>query len=337
VVTGYAYLLFSVAPFENTPNADIGRHLLGYPIVFGLYLLSGWTRRRAYGRYASHVTAIVVFGIAFALLAWSYPVVARITDPPQAPGSLRARLNGGYLIAAFVTMLLYRVIRNRLSVRRKARKASGLRIGVDVDGVLANQIHGVLPRIRQRFGVALTYEEITDWRLPINGSGKTSGIDKEIEIAMHDPEYVLGMPTHTDARGVLEALAGDNTLIMITARPQEAEDWTRQWLNNNALPSDGILAVKEARKSSYGAEILIDDYIGNIKEYLSETSGVAILISQPWNQDRSEVQRWVEERRLSVVNPSGLAITTEIRPRLLKARPSEPSESAHPTAIATSR
>ena len=37
-------------------------------------------------------------------------------------------------------------------------------LGVDLDGVLANQIVGVLPLVEATYGVVLSYDEIVDWR-----------------------------------------------------------------------------------------------------------------------------------------------------------------------------
>lgn len=42
------------------------------------------------------------------------------------------------------------------------------------------------------------------------------------------------------------------------------------------------------------------DYIGNIVKYLQESDGKAILFNQPWNQDRTQLQRYLEDGRLLV-------------------------------------
>jgi hypothetical protein len=48
--------------------------------------------------------------------------------------------------------------------------------------------------------------------------------------------------------------------------------------------------------------MLIDDYIGNIIEFLDKTTGYAILINQPWNQDRGGLTEFFEKQRLWVVS-----------------------------------
>lgn len=44
IVTLYAYVLFQVAPLVGHSDADMRYLLLGYPIVFALYLISGFLR-----------------------------------------------------------------------------------------------------------------------------------------------------------------------------------------------------------------------------------------------------------------------------------------------------
>ena len=51
-------------------------------------------------------------------------------------------------------------------------------------------------------------------------------------------------------------------------------------------------------KSAHPTHVLIDDYVGNIDEYLSSSSGKAILVDQPWNRDRTQSVGWAETDRL---------------------------------------
>src|SRR5687767_5151291 len=60
--------------------------------------------------------------------------------------------------------------------------------------------------------------------------------------------------------------------------------------------------VKEQKKSLYATDVLVDDYLRNLREYLRNTSGLALLIDQPWNRDRDEeIHTWIKEHRLQVL------------------------------------
>jgi len=156
-------------------------------------------------------------------------------------------------------------------------------VGVDVDGVLADQITGILPLIRERHELVLTRSEITEWNMPIKGSD----IGQELERSMSSREFVLGMPVHEDAASMMTFLRETNRVIVVTARRGQALEWTAEWLRKNHLPFDELIGGVEAKKSACAADVLIDDYIGNVVEFLDNTSGVAILVDQPWNRDRS--------------------------------------------------
>jgi 5'(3')-deoxyribonucleotidase len=296
VVTIYAYLLLSIAEIRTVPNKGVSSYLLGFPAVFATYLLSGLARRRAHGRLATNVTPIVGFGLAYVLLILIYQLI--VSRPSMQGTPFVPLINSVAILAALLLMLCYRVTRSKLVRRRGEWKDAGLAVGIDVDGVLANQIHGIVPRVRARLGIHLRYEDVTEWRLRLGDSD----IAKEIALALEDPEYVLSMPLHEGARQVVDELYLDNRVVMITGRPTATRSWTAQWLQNAAFTFDELVNVKEEKKSLYRSDVLVDDYIGNIKEYLENTHGVAILVDQPWNRrERGDMEKWLEEGRLHIV------------------------------------
>lgn len=296
IVTLYAYLLFSIEEFKKAPNNSIELFLLGFPTVFLAYLLSGLARRRSHGKLASNPGPIVIFGIVYFLLCLGYHFAYRVL--PSVAGDALKWLNASAIALSFAFMIAYRETRQALTKGRSDKKQSGLKIGIDVDGVLADQIEGLVPRVRARLGIEFRYDDVTEWRLPL---GETD-IAKEIEIAFEDPEYTISMPVHNGARDLIDELYPQNQIVMLTARPVQTRAWTQQWLENQGFSYDEIVNVKEHKKSFYRSDVLIDDYIGNIKEYLTKTGGTAILVDQPWNrQGRQELDSWIEQKRLHIV------------------------------------
>lgn len=175
-------------------------------------------------------------------------------------------------------------------------------VGIDLDGVLANQVVGVLPRIEATYGVVLTYDDVVHWRLPIEGAGASTDIAAEIVAAQTTRDYVLAMPVHAGARQMLEALARDFRLVVLTARSGDALEWSIEWLHANDLPFDQLAGSTEAKKSLHGVDALVDDYTGNVAEFLGNASGPAVLVDQPWNRDdRSSLSEYVLAQRLAVV------------------------------------
>lgn len=167
-------------------------------------------------------------------------------------------------------------------------------VGVDLDGVLGNQVAGVLRRVKQRLGIDLDYEHVVHWDLPL---GDTSFVP-EIASAMKDPDYIRDMPVHDGAREMLAALHERYSVKVITVRPRESIHLTTQWLATNALLYDELVPAKEALKSRHGADALIDDYPRNLAEFLGRPTGVGVLVDQPWNQDVTDLRPWLEGTRL---------------------------------------
>ena len=293
VATLYAYLLFTIEPLVGHPDGSLTRHLVGYPLVFGAYLLSGVLRQWTHGRSASKRKPLVIGFVAYVVLVLVY-----FYSRPLVSLEWHVRLNAVALVSALGLMWSYRAYRRYL-VRSDERAAARLNIGLDVDGVLADQITGVLPIIKERHDVTLTYADITDWRLPIKGTD----IAQEIVRAQQDREYVLGMHVHEGARRVLNFLHETHRIVVITARQGEAATtWTAEWLRRNKLPYDEVVGGTEARKSEHRTDLLVDDYTGNVLEFLTKTDGLAVLVDQPWNRNRPELVPFVAASRLFVVS-----------------------------------
>lgn len=295
IVTVYAYLMFSVESIKQRPGGWMGGYLLGFPIIFVAYLFSGLARRLSHGKLATNPKPIIWMGLAYVVL---YVVYWRVYVAASVFSQWRPGINASAVVLALGLMIAYRMVRRRMVSRQRELKKAGLVVGVDVDGVLANQIEGIVPRVRARLGIQLSYDDVTEWRLRLGDSD----IAKEIGLAFGDSDYVLGMPVHSGARELIDALYRSNRITLLTARPKDAKAWTLQWLDNHGFTFDELVNVTEEKKSFYRSDVLIDDYVGNIKEYLTNTSGTAILVSQPWNTRGSEeLQDWILKRRLYVV------------------------------------
>lgn len=292
VVTIYAYVLFAIKDFSDDSSGDISDFILGFMFIFVGYLISGTLRRKVYGRLASTIWLINLFVIIFLAYYFLYAylvIIGRINIPT---------LNAGAIALLFATMVFYRFSRTRIKDKKSKRKKAGLRIGIDVDGVIADQITGVIPRIKRRLGISLRYQEVVHWKMPLG----QSSIDKEIVFAMEDSNYISSMLMHPFARAIIDDLYEENNISIITARPAHTESWTRLWLTKQGISFDNLYSVQENEKSLYALDMLIDDYIGNILEFLDKTTGYAILINQPWNQDRGGLTDFFEKQRLWVVS-----------------------------------
>ena len=230
--------------------------------------------------------------IAYILLVIVYRIVA-------AQAFVDAETQNTLTIASIlVLMFTYRGFRRR-RIQLDEQRTPRLAVGIDVDGVLADQITGVLPRIGERHDVMLTYDDITDWCLPI----KDTDIKREILCAQEDRSYVIDMPVHEGAGRLLRVIGKVHRVVVITARKGNAAiPWTTEWLKKNGLAYDEVIASSEAQKSTHRTDVLIDDFVGNIDEFLKNTKGIAVLVDQPWNRNRQVLEAFGWEERLFIVS-----------------------------------
>jgi uncharacterized HAD superfamily protein len=289
----YAYLLFTIEPLTGKAAGILFNHLLGYPLLFVLYLSSGFLRRVVHGKGASKPVPLFVGLGAYVVLLFVYGRLRHEGDLIGADA-----LNTATLCGVFLLMFGYRGYRRWL-IKQDEQREARLTVGIDVDGVLADQITGVLPKIKARHDVTLAYADVTDWELPI----KSTNIAVEIVDAQTNREYVLGMAVHEGAKRVLTFIHELHRIVVITARKGDAAStWTAEWLRANQLPYDEVVAGSEAKKSDHRTDVLIDDYIGNISEFLTNTKGVAVLVDQPWNRKRESLDMFSNAERLFIVS-----------------------------------
>jgi 5'(3')-deoxyribonucleotidase len=297
IVALYAELLFLVEPLSDRPSGSLARFLFVYLALYVLYVVSGEFRRWAYGPWASLLKANLWFVGVFAAL-WAVYSLLRTTGCHLACGSSPGKWqNVVFLSATLVAVVGYRMWRQRLSARHHQKRLTGLTVGIDIDGVLADQVTEILDRANRRFAQTLVYDDVTEWRLPI---GDTD-IAALILDAMDDPDYVLNMPLHPGAVELVRSLYPKGPLKIITARPASARQPTAQWLDANRIANNGIVHAKEESKHLYALDVLVDDYLGNVLAFLQHSDGSAVVVDQPWNRDRAALAEFIASNRCVVV------------------------------------
>ena len=164
-----------------------------------------------------------------------------------------------------------------------------LKIAVDVDGVLADQVSPVLEKLNPKYKLNLTKNDITQWDQKIDGTN----IKIEIENALSDREFVLKLPLIKGAKEGMEYLFQKHHVTVATSRPKETEDATKQWVSSHFKYHD-FFNTRGRTKDCVHTDVLIDDYMSNIEDF-GKNKGIALLFSQPWNQERSRIKLMVQE------------------------------------------
>ncbi len=251
----YAYLLFVAL--------DLHKVLLGLAAVFVLYALAGIVRRVEW-RDSKVAKPWLAVGIAFVFVGlWS----AAVRFP---------QYDIWWLLIAFVLLFSYRIVRPLLGYPMYA-------VGIDVDGVLAEQVTPILDRLRaQGKARGLTKDNITDWNFKIDDTD----IAKEIEAALLDPQYVLEMPVQPGSTNVMQEMYERYHVVIATSRPVETQQATIEWVKKSFRFHE-FANTRQVGKANLGLNLLIDDNIDNAKSF-ALGKGTAILFSQPWNMGEDD-------------------------------------------------
>ncbi len=184
------------------------------------------------------------------------------------------------------------------SVKRKVR------VGVDVDGVLGDQVSPLLGSINGKNMTNLSKEDIIEWDFKINDSN----IEIEINKALLSGEYIQNMPEINGAKKGMNYLWENYHVIIASSRPKQTEEETLKWLSSKFNFHEYINTHKSGKKSLQ-VDILIDDNLTNVEEF-SRKKGVGILFSQPWNQKHQTIKDLIKNQRVFCCNDWAEVIST---------------------------
>ena len=160
-----------------------------------------------------------------------------------------------------------------------------VRIGVDIDGVVADTFPLILRELNQYFGKQIRSEEFKDYDVR-----KVYGIDegqfKEFirnreQLLIKEPWPVEGAAEH------LKLMALRNKIYLITARREQLRGATESWLKSWGLCYEGLVLVGSHAKgdtcAALGLHIFVEDNPQNARQ-LAKCGIPVLLLDQPYNR-----------------------------------------------------
>ena len=114
IVLFYAIILFGVEPIKNDNSKFIIHFLIAYPIIFFLYVLSGFLRISKFGTEASSILPLIIYFIIYSLL---YSFYCYLFNSFELNNNT-ARLNYYSVIIFIFVYISYRVVRIQVKKRK---------------------------------------------------------------------------------------------------------------------------------------------------------------------------------------------------------------------------
>lgn len=173
-------------------------------------------------------------------------------------------------------------------------------IAVDVDGVVAALHAEWVRRYNEAFDDTFTLERWTTW--DIASLVKPECGARYFDILRHDDLYDHVEPMLHALEGVEALREAGHRVVFCTATGVHQAGKKLLWLERHGfldLVHDGSKDYVEMRdKSLIRADVLIDDYTGNLRGF----HGVGVLFYAPWNRDHLPHHFWVLDWHELVAN-----------------------------------
>ena len=180
-----------------------------------------------------------------------------------------------------------------MSAKGAAGGGRALRIGVDLDDVLAESLPGYLEAFERRFGIHIALGQAR-WEL-FDGQTHLTAADREAFYAeLMRADFLGGRPPDPAGLAVIRQLhAAGHTLVLVTSRPLAFEPVTRRWLGRHGIaecfaavvhrdgPRGPIFKPEVARERAL--ELFVEDELP-VAVALAAAGVRVLLMDHPWNR-----------------------------------------------------
>jgi 5'(3')-deoxyribonucleotidase len=163
-----------------------------------------------------------------------------------------------------------------------------VKIAVDIDGVLADQVGAVLKVIEKKYGQRYSKSDVNRayW------SFAESDIWSEITEKLNDRDYVLRVPLIEGSQNAIQQLT-KHEVFVVTARTPNAEEATKEWLKAHFPCLKEYYHARTGTKYNVPSDVLIDDLDMNIVEFVkSDPNRRGILFKHPWSINGTDIENY---------------------------------------------
>jgi 5'(3')-deoxyribonucleotidase len=162
-----------------------------------------------------------------------------------------------------------------------------LRIGLDVDGVLADVIQSWLS-YNNKIRTTIDKSEISEWNFWKKFKIDKFDFYKELSICWTSWKDIPS--TENNISSATSDLLKLGTVDIVTAREESTHIHVKNWLKSKGIAYNNYVGVLEGtEKTKLDYDVFIDDSPINAKSMLDGGKSV-ILYTQPWNLDFNDLR-----------------------------------------------
>ena len=185
-----------------------------------------------------------------------------------------------------------------------------MRIGIDIDEVLADQMTGLIQFHNASYGTTLARDHFRSSKFWETWGGTREEAIQKV-FAYYQTPYFRDLKPVVGSQEVVDNLKRNHELHLVTGRQNEISDATHEWVLRhfpncflgihfaNHYSNTGSPKSKSEICDSLGIEMLIDDTLDYALECASPNRTV-LLFDSPWNQRQElpqgihRIQHWKE-------------------------------------------
>ena len=169
------------------------------------------------------------------------------------------------------------------------RTSTGLRLGIDMDGVISDFNAGWTWRYNRDFpdGAArpLTSDDVVEWDAPVDLThfGSMNQFWKWARTCAEGRSIFHGLDPYPGAVEALQSLADTgHEVVILTTKPHFAIDDTYEWLATHGVPTDEVHILDD--KTVVDCDVYLDDADHNLTALIAAHPAATVCrYVRPWN------------------------------------------------------
>jgi uncharacterized HAD superfamily protein len=160
----------------------------------------------------------------------------------------------------------------------------GLKIAVDLDGVLAEALIVWCQLYNERYGKTLSLNDIRAWDV-----WKIVGIPRDAFFRLLDEAWMHWEkipPTEEDVGRQVGALRDHGTVDVVTGRSASTVGPAKEWLKAHSVSYNEFVRTQSTvAKIQLEYDVFVDDSPRLMELIASRSTALGILYTRPWNRD----------------------------------------------------
>ncbi len=173
-----------------------------------------------------------------------------------------------------------------------------MRLGIDLDGVVANFIRGWMLRYNMEFGANLTEDLVDHW----DSAGDLTHFDDLSDFwqwagaSGHGPTVFRHLEPYPGALGTLRSLALCHDIVIVSMKPDWAAADTFAWIAEHRVPTREIHLLRD--KWEVPCDIYLDDSPYALPALVeNRPDSIVCRFVRPWNEPvagATDIYSWDE-------------------------------------------